>query len=186
MSSHTIPPLLEGKSLIIILVIVISGLSFTLGYFVGKKNSRFGNKEIVEVRKKGTDFQPPASEQESHRTAERTIKKDIQKARNVNTAKQDIAVLGNSSKAKTIKPTNNNSNFYTVQVGAFKRLKEADNLKSLLEKKGYNSYIETADARRGKLYKVRVGKFNTRDQAEEVTEDIKKMKGLDAFTLISR
>jgi len=74
---------------------------------------------------------------------------------------------------------------YTVQVGAFRDKKEAEALKTKLEKKGYNVYMvkEKERNKKGSLYKVRIGEFETRREAEITAIKINKAEGLHAFAV---
>jgi cell division septation protein DedD len=71
---------------------------------------------------------------------------------------------------------------YTVQAGAFKSSHEAGILKERLAKKGYTAYIIQSETKKHeKLYKVMIGKFPTRKQAEVLSLKIKKSEGLQTF-----
>jgi cell division protein FtsN len=76
--------------------------------------------------------------------------------------------------------------FYTVQVGSFKTKDEALNLKSKLDKKGYQSYITTFDNHNEKWFRVRIGQFKTRDQAESSAKRLKSEEGLTSFIAASK
>lgn len=52
--------------------------------------------------------------------------------------------------------------YYTVQVGSFSNANNAKNIVRELTVKGYDAYIEESDA---KMYRVKVGKFKTRQEA---------------------
>ena len=58
-------------------------------------------------------------------------------------------------------------NFFTIQVGAFSTLKNAQTIKDELSPK-YPVYIVESPKRKFTLYKVRVGKYNTRNQAKNI------------------
>jgi len=57
---------------------------------------------------------------------------------------------------------------YTVQVGSFSELKNARNLSDKLIKSGYDAYIEEADLRDAKTYRVKVGKLKSRAEAVQL------------------
>ena len=57
------------------------------------------------------------------------------------------------------------ANFFTIQVGAFSDRRNAVNLKNELDEK-YDTYIIEDKSGNYALYKVRVGKFNDRKEAE--------------------
>jgi tetratricopeptide (TPR) repeat protein len=58
-------------------------------------------------------------------------------------------------------------NYFTVQVGAFSTLKNAQTIKDELSSK-YPVYIVETPRRKFTLYKVRIGKYNSRSEAERV------------------
>ncbi len=62
---------------------------------------------------------------------------------------------------------------FTVQVGSFRDKKNAERLKSALINKGYDAFIVKGSTGQTNLYRVRVGKFNTRVSAESLERQIK-------------
>lgn len=70
--------------------------------------------------------------------------------------------------------------YYTIQVGAFGKLSDAERLRDSLAKKGY-SVVINKDGGRKALYKVRVGRFTTRDAAETVAIRLARVEGLNTF-----
>ncbi|MBI5749353.1 MAG: SPOR domain-containing protein [Nitrospinae bacterium] len=70
---------------------------------------------------------------------------------------------------------------YTVQAGSFKTMNEASNFKSKLDKKGYHTYITTYDTPDGKWFRVRIGQFKTKDEAESLIKKLKSEENLASF-----
>ncbi len=69
---------------------------------------------------------------------------------------------------------------WSVQVGAFKREQDAFELARALRTKGYNAYVMEAEVDSVSLYRAKVGRFRTRDEAErllEVLRDKEAYKG---------
>ncbi|MFA5089736.1 MAG: SPOR domain-containing protein [Candidatus Omnitrophota bacterium] len=58
--------------------------------------------------------------------------------------------------------------YYTVQVGSFSNFANANNLSKRLTQKGYQAYIEEIKTENRHIYKVRVGKLKTRQEAVEL------------------
>ena len=58
--------------------------------------------------------------------------------------------------------------FFTVQVGAFANKANAQKLADELSDKGFDAYVESFDKGITSLYRVRVGKFSSREEAEAV------------------
>lgn len=57
-------------------------------------------------------------------------------------------------------------NFYSVQVGAFSKQRNASSLAKRLGQKGYKSFVhKTVSREKGPLYRVLIGKFKTRKEA---------------------
>lgn len=71
--------------------------------------------------------------------------------------------------------------FYTVQAGSFKTMDDASKLKSKLEGKGYQSYITTYDTPDAKWFRVRIGQFKTKEQAESAAKKLKTEENLATF-----
>jgi tetratricopeptide (TPR) repeat protein len=55
--------------------------------------------------------------------------------------------------------------YYTIQVGAFSNITNANNLTNKLIQKGYPAYMDEAGSQGKISYRVRVGKFKARDEA---------------------
>ena len=66
---------------------------------------------------------------------------------------------------------------YTVQVGAFRNAADADALKSKLDKKGHKAFlIELKTKNNAPLYKVAVGAFSTRNEAEHLSAEDEEVR----------
>lgn len=71
---------------------------------------------------------------------------------------------------------------FTVQVGAYTEERTARKTASMLSKKGYSANVRTIEARGGKkLYKVYVGKFDTREEAASVARKIESSERLKPY-----
>jgi DedD protein len=72
--------------------------------------------------------------------------------------------------------------FFTVQVKATQSSSEADKFAKKLRGQGYQSLVAEAEVEgKGKWYRVRVGKFETRAQADHYLLDFKRETHLEAF-----
>ncbi len=74
---------------------------------------------------------------------------------------------------------------FTVQVGAFSTLQNAEDLKVKFEKEGFVSNIFTIVTNGKKLYKVWVGEYQTYEEAKRFTSEIKRKFNL-ASIVVSR
>jgi cell division septation protein DedD len=91
-------------------------------------------------------------------------------------------------KPSVVKPTEALPKFatnFTVQVGAFSTLQNAEELKAKFEKEGYGSNIFTIVTNGRKLYKVWVGEYQSYEEAKRFTVEIKKKFNL-ASIVVSR
>jgi hypothetical protein len=73
---------------------------------------------------------------------------------------------------------------FTVQVGAFKNASYAKALAKRLHEKGYETYITSFENKDGMLFKVRVGKFSNRQEAENLSGKINNMEGFQTFVTL--
>ena len=86
--------------------------------------------------------------------------------------------MKDTQKAKTVVKTRK----YTVQTGAFTSVSDAQALEEILDKKGYSAYIIQSESKKHeKLYKVMVGEFTKREDADVLSIKIKKAEGLQTF-----
>lgn len=63
--------------------------------------------------------------------------------------------------------------YFTVQVGAFSKKKNADKLRKELIKEGYSAFIQDTDSQLGKFYRVRVGKLHDFNDAIQLEAELK-------------
>jgi len=166
-----------GRGFIIAVVFITSSVSFTLGYFVGKSvrppvinqtpaitlQNSAEQKNSVMYEKEGVVNQQPEQIQEH-------LDQETQQAQKTQNSKE-------TKKTETLKPRK-----YTVQAGAFKNVSDANILKEKLDKKGYKTYIALSGTKNHKkLYKVMLGDFATRKEAEILSVKMKKSEGLNTF-----
>lgn len=62
---------------------------------------------------------------------------------------------------------------FSVQVGSFKNRRNADNLAKKLSGRGYSSYVEAPPASGDRMYRVKVGRSFSRDEAEKIEGKLK-------------
>jgi cell division septation protein DedD len=176
-----------NKWLVIMAILITSSLSFTLGYLVGKRvtfpvvnqTSVIPGQEITEqknikLEEKATAI--PQQTQEIQLPVE-TQQKETQQAQQNNKAKGTKEVRKIQEPQKIPKTRK-----YTVQAGAFNDISDANALKAKLDKKGYKTYITSSETQKHKkFYKVRIGNFATRKEAEIISIKIKTIEGLNTF-----
>ena len=80
-----------------------------------------------------------------------------------------------SLEAKTAKYNlSKGMDFFSVQVGAFSKEDNAQNLAYSLRQRGYDAYVEKLYKKDSIIYRVRVGRFNTKEKAEAEAAKLKK------------
>lgn len=71
-----------------------------------------------------------------------------------------------------------NATSYTVQVGAFRERRRAEMLRQRLRKHGYSAYVSTTGPSSARVYRVRVGEFDTPLEARRAVGRLKSRLGL--------
>ncbi len=186
---------IPGKEFLIVIVVVFSSLSFTLGYFVGKSNKEVSPGPTLPIAEtaspqKGLETgnaQPPAEapDQTDHSVTAKVVGNDKPAAA---TPDKPASAPGNSEKAAAAKPSSSKGNLqrsrisYTVQIGALSNETDAESFRVKYEKKGYKAYVVPARNRRGEtIYKIRIGEFDSRKNAELLSVRLRKTEGLNTF-----
>lgn len=96
-------------------------------------------------------------------------------------AKSDKSSTKTTEKQQADKKAERFKTRWVVQVGSFGKEKNALSLRDQLRKKGYTTFVESIDGKRGKIYRVRVGPELTMASAEKLKEQLvkkTKLKGL--------
>ncbi|MCG2720804.1 MAG: SPOR domain-containing protein [Thermodesulfovibrionales bacterium] len=198
-----------GKGIIILSLVLISSVTFVLGYFVGK-NTNSHEETTMQIAPVPIPYEqhPAGTEGQEGRTsypeyAERTgdgqqpvHSGEPEHGPNSELMENTNNTTGGNQKQeqrKAVQPTqgkqagnltseNKKTLKYTVQVGAFKNESDARMLSEKLEKKGYNTRMTLIQEKnRGKLFKVMVGAFSMRKDADILALKLKKSEGLKAF-----
>lgn len=141
----------------------------------GQMQSEKPEPQKVKEAQKGTEIKDAQQPQEAKQNKEPRQGKENGKAVTAEAAKksQDTPKYGKKVK-------------YAVQIGAFKDPSEADSLKAKFAKKKYKAYILVAKPKKHeKLYKVMIGEFSNRKEAELLSIKIKKTEGLRAFVALN-
>jgi len=87
-----------------------------------------------------------------------------------------------ASKLPVVKAPPPPKSFFTIQVKATQSSTEADKFAKKLRGQGYQSLVAEAEvAGKGKWYRVRVGHFDTRPQADQYLKDFERETHLEAF-----
>jgi cell division septation protein DedD len=186
---------LLGKEFIIVVVVVFSALSFTLGYFVGKS----GIEKKPENLSQAAEMTPLPQKQEAETLPQpQNIPIAENTSRTEETAKQNMQPRQKESAEKPavkegpVSPQATGSKgpeepVYTVQFGAFKSSTEAETFRKKHVQKGLKTYITTStNKKHEKIYKVKTGDFKDRKSAEVLSLKLNKTEQLKTFvTLIN-
>lgn len=71
---------------------------------------------------------------------------------------------------------------YTVNVASFRERVRAERLTKELEKKGYKAFVEEAPiSKKGTWYRVAVGRFSSRGEAQTFARTLKEKEKMDSF-----
>ena len=77
------------------------------------------------------------------------------------------------------KKSQSNLGPYTIQIGAFGNTKNANRLKLQVSQLGHNVSIKKVESNGRELYAVRVSRYKSKKQAENVGRDIKAKLGIN-------
>jgi len=173
-----------GKGVIIIVIIVTSALSFMLGFFVGKSyQPAVVNQTSVFPLQESIDQKNSNPEEKVVQTQEIQKPIVIQKTQETQKSQRSKQTQETKKTAKTEETQGTPEVLkYAVQAGAFKDASDANALKSKLAKKGYKAYVTNTETKRHEnMYKVMIGKFVNRKEAELLSIKLKKSEGLQTF-----
>lgn len=163
-----------GKEFIIVVVVIFSALSFTLGYFVGKNAPN--EATVASVQRSDLTPLPEKQERLSVQNTQSIAPPTGENSAIPQTADNEMPqqLEGAAVPQREI--------IYTVQLGAFSSEADALKFKDKFDKKGYSAYITIAKNNRNEnIYKVRIGTFTNRKDADIFSLKLKKAEGLATF-----
>lgn len=146
---------------------MVSGASFALGFFVGRTT---GKPPVEQIEPAFRVLMEQAAPVEAPLGAAPEMEEPAIKEPKPASPPPDAAA---AKKAPGI---------YSVQTGAFRDIGDAEALQAKLKGGGYDAYLMTAPGADGKtVYRVRVGRYMDRKEADLTALRLKKVEGLDAF-----
>ncbi len=192
---------LSGKGFIIIVVIVFSTLSFTLGYFVGKSSLDGKPDNLSQPAEITPAFQNQESETlpqpQSMPVAENTLMTGETDTEPPTVGRPTVGAQTteppkennqkSAVKESPVSQDNRQSNepLYTVQLNAFKNSSDAKAFSKKQTQQGLKTYITTSvNAKQEKLYKVKTGEFKDRKKAEVMSLKLNKTGKLKTFVTL--
>lgn len=88
----------------------------------------------------------------------------------------------NASASAAVNPSSIASTPYTIQVGAYKNRRQADDSRQQLASAGLDAYVVTLAAQEGVArYRVRVGTYRSREEAVAAAERLRTQRALTTF-----
>ncbi len=97
--------------------------------------------------------------------------------------KKDVAA---QTTAKTNKPASAAAGPWSVQLGSYAEKKVAASLVKKLKDKGYDAYVTVTNVKGKELHRVRVGRFEQREEAEKLRETLRTAEKLERAVVTSR
>ncbi len=194
----------SGKVILFLITVTATSGGFLLGYFVGKSMNTpsvtqspvpkqsvnkptVPPKEIAQTLEKSVSTEPspqkpvspPIPMQSTPPPRAAVIRDHEQKAQ-----KPSPEVSEKTTPPKETKSAGDEGVAYTVQVGAFKNQKEADSLRVQLESKGYKVYTKKGTLKKATVFKVMVGEFARKKEAEVFALKLRNAERLNAYVTL--
>jgi cell division septation protein DedD len=192
-----------GKGAIILSLVATSSLGFMLGFFVGKNaqppvaarapvvaTPAAVSPQDVDPLKQEAVLPQPQQPFETEQKIQPGIQAPQTAQENPQPDKEKPVVNQGPPKERGKMPAaqgDGGVKKYTVQAGAFRNASEANTLRAKLNKKGYSASVAATETKKHeKLYKVLVGRFSIKNEAELFALRIRKTEGLRAFVTVRK
>jgi cell division septation protein DedD len=161
--------------LIFIAILVLGIIVFLLGVSVGKKQARIveetqlANKPAEQITQ-----EKPVPQKEPVETIDKELASH-EKAQEDKLKEEKVKTETAKPKIEKSKPqsTAQEQNLFWIQVGAFSSPQNANSVAETYRGKGYKSIVlDPLPTDRKKIYRVRLGGYPTRDQAEKARDEL--------------
>jgi len=123
------------------------------------------SNETVPPSPVSNETVPPSPVKITPPAVKEPVEKAAEEKKRVEYKKKEIAKI-----ASEIKKTE--TSFYSLQIGAFSNKEIAEKLKNTAESKGYQAFIKEYQVNGKLLYKVYVGKYPTKEEAQKYISQI--------------
>jgi DedD protein len=165
--------------LIFIAILALGVVIFLLGVSVGKKQAQIADTTqfaAEPLAKKVIEEEPKAIEQPEEKPA---VTEESPEEQPKDTIREELASHQKiKEEAKTKSAPVPRSTGYYIQIGAFKNRDSAYTMAEGLKDQGYPAQVfDPSPTETNPLYKVRVGGYDTRAQAEAELEKIARAQG---------
>ena len=165
-------------------VVIISFITFILGYRSGKNSARkaIWDSNLVTTNQEGDYQELNFKNEKKHdikdELAASSITEDL-------TPKNQIKKEVTKGKDSSFKPDRNmtsrdeteDSIYYYIQVGAFSLLENAQKYTQKFKKLGYFTQISPIKVKDKQYYRVQVGRFNNKGEAKIIKRKLEKQEG---------
>lgn len=84
------------------------------------------------------------------------------------------AIPGNADLKPNVIPRSESKGYISVQAGCFKNRRNAESLSKKLISRGYKSYVELPMGSGDKLYRVKVGRLNSKEEADTIAAKLRR------------
>jgi cell division septation protein DedD len=172
-------------------VILIGSFLFYLGYQAGKSSthSQTGNAELLEGSNQPEEIQLAdvgSNTKKKKKTPDKKISiQDELKLHQFPEPKVEQPKPKKQEREVKTKPIKKET-YWAVQVGAFSDYSNAKNYSSKFAKMGYPTEILTTVNKKKKLFRVRVGNFETRAAAQQEMKKLEKTEKRKFATVRSK
>jgi len=127
---------------------------------------------------------PPAKEVSGQREDVAEVRKEPGKP--VDKRALDAEEMESATDSSVIRVKSADDARYSVQVGSYPNMKEATRVIERWKGKGYPAYMMIADIPdRGRWYRVRLGGFQTRGDANAYLKELKTRENVDALVVLN-
>jgi cell division septation protein DedD len=89
-------------------------------------------------------------------------------------AKSAVPAVATTTASKDVADAAPSGTGYVVQVAAVRQKSEAEAIRSRLTRKGYQAFVATAGTNGAPTYRVRVGKFSSKREADTVAAKLER------------
>jgi cell division protein FtsN len=168
-------------------VILIGIFLFYLGFQAGKSSAR---NEILqaEIPEAGTTDEIQLVDQENKMAKAKSESKEPSISDEIKLHQLPASPSSSTpenEKKERIKPKPlKKEHYFSVQVGAFAEYANAKNYAAKFARSGYPTEINTTLRNNRNLYRVRVGNFKTREEAQQERKKMEKMEN-KKFAIVS-
>ncbi len=182
-----------GRTIALVILVLATSISFALGLFAGRSTAPTRTvANVVKVPANRPAPLPSPAPVPAKEVCEETAMVIVDDPLEVRTTarptppkrmKKASSMTPKAAPAPAPKPADNSR--YSVQVGAFESLVDAEKVRKKFKAKGYDSFVlRTAETGEKAVFKVRIGEFIDSDAARLLAVKLKSIEGIAAFVVM--